>query len=188
MNHIEKKRFILNRFPQLQLVTKPQWVDAACEAWAKVWEMSSWENIDAVPANLLTPSASLLNHVCAAVDNCIQVAKVRESIHGDKVDMDVLIVAGVLHDASKALEYELRDGQARVSRLGELYQHGFFAAHIALEAGFPMEVVHIILTHTDATRACPKTLEGILLFYCDTVDADLNRLRDHAPLIIPTCK
>ncbi|OGO05579.1 MAG: hypothetical protein A2Y60_04835 [Chloroflexi bacterium RBG_13_54_9] len=188
MNHEEKKRFIAERFPQLQLVTKSQWADAACEVWAKVWEMSSWEDLDTVPANPLTPSASLLNHVRAVVDNCIQVAKVREAVHGDKVDMDVLIVAGVLHDTSKVLEYEWRDGQEVVSRLGELYQHGFYAAHMTLEAGFPIEVVHIVLTHTHATRAYPKTLEGILLFYCDMVDADLNRLRDHGPLLLSTHK
>ncbi len=34
MNHEEKKSFIAARFPQLQLVTKPQWADAACEVWA----------------------------------------------------------------------------------------------------------------------------------------------------------
>jgi len=188
MNHEEKKRFIAARFPQLQLVTKPQWADAACEVWAEVWEKSGWEDLEEIPANPLTPTASLINHVRSVVENCVQVAKVRESIHGDRVNLDVLIVAAVLHDSSKVLEYELREGREVPSRLGELYQHGFYAAHMALTAGLPEEIVHIILTHTVATHACPRTLEGLLLYYCDMVDADLNRLRDNAPLLIASHK
>ena len=75
MNHEDKKRFIAARFPQLQQLTKPGWADAACEVWAKAWELSTWEDLDKVPANPLTPTASLLNHCSAVVDNCIQVAR-----------------------------------------------------------------------------------------------------------------
>lgn len=188
MTHDERKRYIADRFPQLKLVTHHEWREAAYEIWAKAWEKSSWEDLEEVPANPLTPTASLINHVRSVVENSIQVAKVRESIYGDRINLDVLIIAAVLHDTSKVLEYEWREGREVPSRLGDLYQHGFYAAHMALEAGLPEEIVHIILTHTVATRACPKTLEGLLLYYCDMVDADLNRLRDGAPLLIASHK
>lgn len=184
MNHEEKKRFIAARFPQLQQLTKPGWADAACEVWAKAWEMSTWEDLDKVPANPLTPNASLLNHCNAVIENCIAVAKTRQALFGDKLDMDVLIVSGVLHDATKILEYELRDGHEVVSRLGELYQHSFYAAHLCVEAGFPPEVIHIVHAHTHGSRVLPKTAEAVLFYYCDMVDADLNRFRDHGPSLL----
>ena len=188
MTHDERKRFIADRFPMLKAVTRKDWVEAACEIWAKAWEKSSWEKLDELPANPLTPSASLLNHVRGVVENAIQVSKVRESIHGDRVDMDILIVAGVLHDASKPLEYEMRNGKEMHSRFGDLYPHGFYAAHLAEAAGLPQEIVHIILTHTTSTKTYPITVEGLILYYCDMVDADLNRLRDKAPLLIASHK
>ena len=188
MTHDEKKRFIADQFPQLQLVSRSEWPDKACEIWVKIWERSSWETLEDIPANPLTPNARLLDHVRAVIENCVQVAKVRESVHGDRVNMDVLIVAAVLHDTSKVLEYENREGHEVPSRLGELFQHGFYGAHMALEAGLPEEIVHIILTHAVITRACPKTLEGLILYYCDMVDADSNRLRDKAPLLIASHK
>jgi putative nucleotidyltransferase with HDIG domain len=188
MTHEERKMYIRKRFPQLELVKRREWADAACEIWADLWEQSSWKVLDEVPANPLTPTASLINHVQAVVENCIHVAKIRESLYGDNVDMDVLIMGAVLHDASKVIEFEWRDGGEVVSKLGELYQHGFYAACKALESKLPDEIVHIILTHTGATRVCPKTVEGLVLCYCDMVDSDLNRLRDGSPLLITSHK
>lgn len=188
MTHEERKRYIADRFPQLQQVTRREWAEATCEIWAKMWEKSSWEKLEELPANPLTPTASLLHHVRCVVENAIQVAKVRESVHGDRVNLDVLIVAGVLHDASKVLEYEIRGGREVQSRLGDLYPHGFYAAHMAEAAGLPEEIVHIILTHATSTYAYPRTAEGLILYYCDMVDADLNRLRDRSPLLIASHK
>ncbi len=188
MTRQEKKRFIASQFPQLELVTNREWADKAREIWVKVWEMSAWEKLEDPAANPITPSATLLQHCRAVLENCVQLAKIRQSIHGDKIDMDVLIVAAVLHDVSKLLEYEPRGGKEVVSKMGQLYQHAFYGAHLALEAGFPEEIVSIVLTHTHASHALPKTLEAVLFFYCDMADADMNRLRDGATLSIASSK
>lgn len=188
MTHDEKKHYIEDKFPQLQFVKHREWIQTVCEIWVKVWEKSSWENLEEVPANPTTPTSSLLNHVRSVTENCIQVAKVRESIHGDRVNMDILIVAATLHDVGKVMEYERGpDGKARF-RLGELYTHGFYGAHTVLTAGLPDEIVNIILTHAALFRPYPKTIEGMLLYYCDMVDADLNRLKDGVPLLVASHK
>lgn len=188
MTHEEKKRYIASKFPQLELVTRPEWAEAACEIWVKAWENSSWEDLEEVPANPLTPTVSLMNHMRFVVENCVQVARLRESIHGDRVNMDYLIVGAVLHDVSKLLEYERREGREVLSRKGELYQHGFYGAHMAIEAGLPEEIVHIILAHPPSIFARPKMTEDLILHYCDLVDADMNRFQVGAPLLVESHK
>jgi 23S rRNA maturation-related 3'-5' exoribonuclease YhaM len=91
--------------------------------------------------------------------------------------MDFLIISAVLHDVSKLLEYEQRDGKEVLSRTGELYPHGFHGARMAFEAGLPEEIVHIIATHAPTSSEIPKVAEGLILHYCDLIDADLNRFR-----------
>jgi putative nucleotidyltransferase with HDIG domain len=158
-------------------VTRRDWVDIACEIWAKTWEMSSWEEIEDIPANPLTPHAAFINHVRFVVESCVQLAKLRESIHGDRVNMDFLIIAAVLHDVSKLLEYEERDGKEVLSRTGELYPHGFHGARMAFDAGLPEEIVHIIVTHAPTSNEIPKRPEGLILGYVDLLDADMNRFQ-----------
>jgi len=182
MTREEKRRYIESKFPQLQLVTRRDWAEAACDIWVKVWEQSPWENLDEVPANPLTPSVSLMQHMQFVIDTCVQVAKARQSLRGEPLNMDVLIVAAVLHDVSKLLEYERRGGKEVLSRLGELYLHGFYGAHMALEAGLPEEIVHLISTHPPSIPFQFKMAEGLIIHYCDLIDADLNRFRIGAPL------
>jgi hypothetical protein len=83
--------------------------------------------------------------------------------------MNFLIVSAALHDVSKLFEYEHREGREVLSRVGELYPHGFHEASMALEAGLPEEIAHIILTHPPTTRDCPRMAEGLILHFCTTV-------------------
>ncbi len=56
--------------------------------------------------------------------------------------------------------------------MGDKIQHAVYATHKAFVHGLPLEVAHIVNTHTQASNVRSKTLEGAFLFYADNADSD----------------
>ena len=175
---------VLRLFPQLGMVSRKDWVEKAQRIWMEVWSSSKWPKLEKAPASLRTPRASLVNHTRAVLQGALSIAEARARVYGEKVDRDILIIAAVIHDVSKLVEYEPFRGKGRLSRLGEAYQHGFYAAYRALVHDLPPEIVHIVLSHTTQTKSVPRSKEGLVLYYADMADADLNRHRENAPSLL----
>ena len=47
--------------------------------------------------------------------------------------------------------------------------------HIALEVGLPLEVVHIIVTHSTLINMEPKSVEGVIMQKAEYVKLDARR-------------
>jgi hypothetical protein len=76
----------------------------------------------------------------------------------------------LLQDASKLVEYGMRDGRVVLTEIGQTYPHSFWAAHVALKHGLPDAVCHIVLTHTPQAAQFPASLESKILYYVDQLD------------------
>ena len=114
-----------------------------------------------------------IQHTQATVAGAVALADVITRIQHEKVDYDVLICGAILHDVSKPVEYESYDenGCAVHSKEGDAYQHAFLGAAKAVEMGFPVEIVKIILCHTPQSTKKLGTIEGLLLMCGDHASA-----------------
>jgi hypothetical protein len=61
---------------------------------------------------------------------------------------------------------------ARESRMGKPIQHAVYATHKVFAHGLPMEIAHVVNTHTHQSAVRSVTVEGAYLFYADPADSD----------------
>jgi len=156
-------------FPEVRSIQDAD-LRAKVEAvWQELWQKSDFDSIDSLATS---PEIHYLHipHNRAVVDMALAVASAFERFHGVRVDHDVLVAAALLQDASKLVEYTVKDGEVILSELGRTYPHAFWAAHTALAHGVPDEICHIILTHTPQSASFPTSLEGKILYYVDQID------------------
>lgn len=177
-------QYIERLFPELAKLSSEQLRRAVAEIWIECWRESAWERIEDAPKNPgnLPPERTLVDHVRAVTLESLETARLVREVHGIETDADVLIAAGLLHDVSKLVEYEQVNSEQQVSSRGRLIQHAAYGAHKAWEKGLPDEVVHIILSHTEASKKAPRTLEGAIVHYVDYLDTDALLFSVGAPM------
>jgi hypothetical protein len=83
----------------------------------------------------------------------------------------VLIVAAILQDASKVVEYRLKPAGGVVrTDIGLTYGHAFWVTMLAAQKGLPLAIAHILLTHSPQAAKFPQSLEGKIIYYVDQLD------------------
>ncbi|MCP4229981.1 MAG: phosphohydrolase [bacterium] len=83
------------------------------------------------------------------------------------IDMDTLVAGAILADVGKLLEYKLEDGEAVVGSYGKALRHPFSGVGLAMEAGLPPEVCHIIAAHAGEGDSVERSVEAYIVHHCD---------------------
>jgi hypothetical protein len=158
-------------FPEIAQITNPELRRQVEALWERLWQESKFRRLEDVPVSSKI-NRPHLPHAQAVVRLAVAAADVAEQIHGKPVDRDTLVAAAIVQDAGKLVEYEPADNQARYRRgvLGVKLQHSMYAAHVAMEIGLPLDVVHIMLAHSPSTTLAPASRECALLFWIDQLD------------------
>ena len=145
-------------------------------AWMAAAKHGGWteEDLEEIPLTLLIEgvSVSLFTHIRAVTRTAVAIADILEDTYGDLLDInrDHLIMAGLLHDVGKLLEYErTAEGKIQKSRSGRLLRHPISGAVLAGELGVPEEVLHIIAGHSKEGDFSPRTVEGVIIHHADFV-------------------
>ena len=171
-------------FPLLDTIKDGELATKVANIWYDLWKNSKWERIEDAIYNPLCPEVSLITHTRSVTHGAYEFAKITNEVYGDELNFDLLLVGALLHDVSKLLEYEPGEDNAIKSKKGKLFQHGFLGAYQAFAEGLPDEVVHILICHTADSRVIPQTPEALIIYCVDVADADLNKLKNNAPLLI----
>lgn len=157
--------------PEIARISDAELRAAVTTIWQQLWEQSEYTELEQVPVSLKVPYPQL-RHTQAVARMALAVADVAESVHGATIDRDVLLAGALLMDISKVVEYRPgADGNERTP-LGDLLPHGTATARLALEAGLPLEVVHIVLAHSPNGGKAPATTEAHILDWLDQLDLD----------------
>jgi putative nucleotidyltransferase with HDIG domain len=83
------------------------------------------------------------------------------------IDMDTVVAGAILADVGKLLEYEKVNGKARQSARGKALRHPFTGVALAMEAGVPDEVCHIIAAHAAEGDLVKRSTEAIIVHHAD---------------------
>ncbi|MEX0893276.1 MAG: HDIG domain-containing metalloprotein [Gemmatimonadota bacterium] len=155
------------------------WIeDAALRAtvartWALALERSplSAEDLEHIPFTLLVADcpATFMEHKRCVVHIARRGAEAMREHLGRalSMDMDVVIAGAILADVGKLLEYEVVDGQARQSARGRLLRHPFTGVALAMEAGVPDAVCHVIAAHAAEGDLVRRSTEAIIVHHAD---------------------
>ena len=130
----------------------------------------------------------LLEHTMAVVEVCETMARLYPM-----ADRDLLIAGAILHDLGKLDEYGYDQGFIDFTDEGRLWGHISIGAQkvrsiieeLEKEEGFPDEpkkqIIHLVLSHQGklehGSPVLPQTLEAIILYYADEMDAKANALK-----------
>lgn len=184
------RAYVQGLFPEVNGISDPELRGKVVDIWVETWRRSGWERIEDVPKNPETVGLrrNLVSHVRAVTAGALGIARAVGEFHGLRVNTDLLIAGCLLHDVSKLLEYEPRGEGAGKSALGRLIQHAVYGVHMAIKYGLPLELAHIINSHTAESRLAPRTLEAVIIYYADYADSDVLLLEAGRPLLLSAAR
>jgi len=162
---------IAKYFPEIDQISDPALAAAVTRVWNRLWQESTWESIEDLPVAPNIPY-SHIRHAQSTVRAVLAVTDIFIAMHQVDLDRDLIIAAAILQDVSKLVEYRPdQSGGVEQTDLGKRLQHAFYAAHVALDEGLPLDVVHAILTHSTQSSMPPRTKEARILSLIDRADA-----------------
>jgi len=169
---------LASTFPELNEIVDDGLRRAVATVYERLWAKSAYERLADVPVAVLWDYPAV-KHTQAMVRLALAAARIFEQVHGAKLDRDHLIAGALLMEAANLVEFRPKPGGGtETTEIGRAGPHGWLAANLALEAGAPMPVVHIVLAHSPNSGKAPNTPEAQLLHW--VCQASVNSFRRDA--------
>ena len=146
------------------------------DAWLLGCKRGGWQSMDELrqmPFTLLTDCKGInfLEHTLAVTEGALQLARAQEKHYSStpyRIDYDVLVAGGLLHDVGKLLEIgKNNQGGFMKSHSGKCTRHPISGAILAAEAGLPEEIVNVIACHSKEGNGRPQMLETVFVHQAD---------------------
>lgn len=170
---------LLALLPEFGEIGDPQARGRCTRVWAAAVRGGNWPDprlAPTLPQVPIGPDTNLVSHTRRVMRACRDVGRAIGHA-GVQPNIDELLEAAALHDVAKLIEYEpVEGGGFRLSDIGRSLPHAAIGAQWALAVGSPPSVARAIYVHTPSVGAVPETIEAVILFAVDQVDADASRM------------
>jgi putative nucleotidyltransferase with HDIG domain len=170
---------VLSALPEAKEIRDPGLRRRVAAAFVLGLRESSFADIHDVPGEYdLDPTVNLVAHTRLVTAMVMAAADAMVAQFPDvKIDRDTLAAGSLVHDVGKIYEYDRRravlwrDGRARSGY--PPVRHPIYGAHLALAAGLPESVVHIVASHAAEGARVRRSLEATLVATLDHVSWEL---------------
>lgn len=158
---------------QLSRIQNRELREKVVDVWETAALQGGWTpgELEAIPFTLLTEThgINLIQHTVAVTEGAIGLANAIENTYTPpfKVNMDLLVSGGLLHDVGKLMEIEKHSGGYRKSRNGKCARHPISGAILAAKADLPEEIINIIGCHAKEGDGRPQRIETVLIHQAD---------------------
>ena len=177
---VSMKKYTIDRakmselFPIIDEIKDPETAQKITDVWKELFEQCTWDSVEEINFCPGINNFTLLSHINVATEGTLALSRVVRKHQDIDFDEDMIITLGLLHDVCKLVEYtsDGKGGSVK-TELGRKWQHGAAGAIAAHNAGFDLDMVHLIFTHTPLSKMKPEIKEGILFCYADLADADM---------------
>jgi putative nucleotidyltransferase with HDIG domain len=160
-------------WPELEWIASADLREKVTNTWVKALDRSSLrpEDLREIPFTLLVPDCpvTFMEHKRCVVHIARRAAEAMREFMGRAlpVDLDTVIAGAILADVGKLLEYEKVGGKTVQSERGKLLRHPFTGVALAMEAGVPDRVCHIIAAHADEGNLVRRSTEALIVHHAD---------------------
>jgi hypothetical protein len=160
-------------WPELEWIADPQLRDQTARTWQRALELSPLDaaDLETIPFTLLVPNcpATFMEHKRCVVHIAKRGAEAMHEFMGNSltIDLDTVIAGAILADVGKLLEYEKVGGAVRQSERGKALRHPFTGVALAMEAGVPDAVCHVIAAHAAEGDLVRRSTEAIIVHHAD---------------------
>jgi putative nucleotidyltransferase with HDIG domain len=165
--------------PELVEIENADLRERVVEAWAMALAASEFARIEDIPPTGVPGSPAMLHgtqadHLRGVARMAVALADGLEQVIGPLgVDRDELIAAALCHDVGKPFEFSPRNlerWRANPAAAGNpSIRHPVYGVHIALQAGLPEAVVHVVGAHSmlaEGSFVVPS-LVNVIVQYAD---------------------
>ena len=160
-------------FPELEAIEDDDLRARVVRAWTTAIEENDVEGLHAVPwlpptqRDLGLEDARLVDHVRDVTDCALALAETLTERRDLALSLDTVVAGALVHDVSKLAEF----GGMEPTPVYDLLGHPYYGVHVVSRAGLPVELAHIVLSHTPRTTVEPATLEAELVRRADEAAA-----------------
>ncbi|MFD1646497.1 HD domain-containing protein [Haloarchaeobius litoreus] len=166
-------------FPELDAIQDDDLRAGVVEAWATTMDDHGVTDLAAVPwfppaqRDLGLDDEYLVEHVREVTACALALAESLLDHRDVNLSLDTVVAGALVHDVSKLAEFDGMDA----TPVSDLLGHPHYGVHLVARAGLPVELAHIVLSHTHRTTVEPATLEAVIVAHADTVAAAAIRSR-----------
>jgi len=162
--------------PLLRQIKDKKMRKMTVDVWVRGCRDGGWKNLrdlEKMPFTLLTDchGVSFIEHTKAVTIGAMGLAKAQTTSYRKlpyKIDMDRLIVGGLLHDVGKLLETTPNGkGGYKKSKTGACMRHPVSGTVMAKMAGLSDEVANTIACHAKEGEGAPQVIETVFIHQAD---------------------
>lgn len=165
----EKKYY--QYFPEAMQIKDEQLRKKCYAAFADAMDMGGWteETVDACPSAVLEfvdSPATQMKHIQDGLRLSVMICDYLMDRYGEyiPINRDYVIAGVILHDLGKFTEYAVdENGKGYVTENGKFLRHPLAGALIAAKHDLPIEIVHLIATHSFEGEKSYKTVEHFIV-------------------------
>jgi putative nucleotidyltransferase with HDIG domain len=160
-------------WPEIDWIADEGLRGQVARTWERALELSplTADDLERIPFTLLVKDcpATFMEHKRCVVHIARRSAESMLEFMGNSlpIDLDVVVAGAILADVGKLLEYEKVGGETRQSARGKALRHPFTGVALAMEAGVPDAVCHIIAAHAGEGDLVQRTTEAIIVHHAD---------------------
>ena len=179
MSTDQDRQYIESLYPALDKIQDSELREKVVDIWLEVWKEGNFDKLEDINWDQAWSDIynwNNVDHTNRVTDFAILLGEYARDELGMDINMDYLIAGALLHDVDKAVMYESKSKS--MTRLGILLAHSTYSVHMALKHKLPIEVIHMIATHTIYSVKRQMTAEALILHQADFIMIDLHLIRD----------
>jgi len=160
-------------FPELEVIEDDDLRAGVVSAWATAIEENDIDDLTEVPWLPPTQRAlgleneRLVSHVRDVTACAVALAETLLERREVTLSVDTVVAGALIHDVSKLAEF---DGMTETP-VYNLLGHPYYGVYVVAAVDLPVELAHIVLSHTSRTTVEPATIEAELIRRADEVAA-----------------
>lgn len=160
-------------FPEVDEIERDSLRTGVIDAWAGAMDEAEIDPLESVPwlpptqRDLDLDEEFLVPHVRDVCACAVAIADRLVARRGVEIDLDVVLAGALVHDVSKLAEFDGMEPTPVYDLLG----HPYYGVHVVARAGLPIELAHVVLSHTSRTAVEPATMEAEIVRRADETAA-----------------
>ena len=171
------RKSVKRSLPEVEEIQDKELKERVVDAWALALAEANFESLDDIPCSPVpeaeeVPGANQALHLSATARLAVAIAETMEEMVGVLgVERDELIAGGLCHDLGKPYEYSPANRarwheDPRVSGQPAI-RHPVYGVHVALMAGLPESIAHIVGGHSAEGENITRSLANTIVHHAD---------------------
>lgn len=164
------KSELMEKLPQFRLIGDDALREETLTIWQEACAQADWERLEDIPFGPgLDPARfGFLHHVALVTQYSYEVACAYNRMEEVQLNLDYVTVGALLHDVCKIVEYSASGGR---TEWGKMVSHAIYGVAACRQHHLPIEIIHIVASHTAKLSMPNKSPEAIIVSKCDSIAA-----------------